>query len=101
MSPRPPARVGQPRVALEHEVVAEPLGLLVRVDVAADVRQQRGVVEDRPLLVAQLEPFRQPQRDQALPQDVLHRLSEPEVGAEREDRDELGQAHAAPVVHAL
>ena len=36
-------------------------------------------------------------RDQALAQDMLHRLPEPEVRAERQDRHELGEPHAAPV----
>ena len=36
---------------LELDVVAEPLGLLVRVDVAADVDQQGRVVHDRPLVI--------------------------------------------------
>ena len=33
----------------------------------------------------------QPQRDQALAQDVFHRLAEAQVHAERQRRDEFGQ----------
>ena len=95
---RPPAvQVGQPGIALYDQVVAEPLCLLVGVDVAADVRQERGVVEHRPLLLIELEPVTEPQGNEALSKHVLHRLAEPEVGTERQDRHELGEPHAAPV----
>jgi len=39
---------------LERDVIAEPPGLLVRVRVAADVGQQRGVVDGRPPAVVQI-----------------------------------------------
>ena len=84
-------------VGLQRDVVAEPLGLLVGVGVAADVDQQRRVVDDRPLLLVEADPLGQPQRDQALAQHVLHRLPEAEVDAERERRDELGQANRLAV----
>ena len=83
--------------ALQRDVVAEPLGLLVRVRVAADVDEQRAVVDDRPRLLVGAEPLGQPERDQALPQHVLHRLSEAEVDAERERGDELRQAHVPAI----
>ena len=79
---------------LQRDVVAEPLGLLVRVGVAADVDEQRRVVDRRALLLVEPEPLGQPQRDQALPQHVLHRLPEAEVDAQRQRRDELGEANA-------
>ena len=69
---------------LQRDVVAEPLGLLVRVGVAADVDEQRGVVDDRALVLVEPDALGEPQRDQALPQHVLHRLPEAEVDAERE-----------------
>src|ERR1051325_3787338 len=54
---RPPARRTAQRLVvlgrLHRDVVAEPLGLLVRVGMAADVDQQRGVVDDRALLVVE------------------------------------------------
>ena len=56
-------------------IVAEPLGLLVRVDVAADPGDQRGVVDDRARLLVQADPSSEPHRDQALAQHVLHRLA--------------------------
>ena len=59
------------------------------VGVAADVDQQRRVVDDRALLLVEPDPLGEPQRDQALPQHVLHRLPEAEVDAERQRGDEL------------
>ena len=78
---------------LQLDVVAEPLRLLVRIGVAADVDQQRRVVDVGALRVVEADPIRKPQRDQALPQDVLHRLPETQIDAERERRNELGQPH--------
>ena len=63
----------------------------MRVGVAPDVDEQRGVVDDRPRVVVEAEPLGDAQRDQGLPQHVLHRLPEAEVDPERERRDELGQ----------
>ena len=76
---------------LQGDVVAEPLGLLVGVGVAADVDEQGGVVDDRALLFVEPDSLGQPQRDQALPQHVLHRLPEAEVYAERERGHQLRQ----------
>ena len=76
---------------LQGDVVAEPLGLLVGVGMAADVDEQGGVVDDRPLLLVEPDPLGQPQRDQALAQHVLHRLPETEVDAERERGHQLRQ----------
>ena len=45
-------------VGLERDVVAEPLGLLVGVGMTADVDQQRRVVDDRPLVLAEPDAFR-------------------------------------------
>ena len=74
---------------LQLDVVAEPLGLLVGIGMTSDVDEQRGVVDDRSIDVLEADPLREPERDQALPKDVLQRLSEPEVDAERERRDEF------------
>ena len=79
---------------LERDVVAEPLRLLVRVGVTAHVDQQGGVVDGHPVLLAEARVAGQPQRDQALAQHVLHRLAEPQVDAERQRRDQLGQPRA-------
>ena len=46
-------RVDEPEVALQREVVPEPLGLLVRVDVASHPGNERHVVEDRAVIVVQ------------------------------------------------
>ena len=56
---------------------------------ATDVDEQGGVVDDRALLLVQPDTFGEPQRDQALPQHVLHRLPKPEVDPQGERRDEL------------
>jgi hypothetical protein len=80
-------------VAPQPDVVAEPLRLLVRVGVAADVGQQGRVVDDGPLLVVQPDVLGDPQRDPALPHHVLHRLAETEVDAQRQRADQLGQTH--------
>ena len=85
---------------LQRDVVAEPLRLLVGVGVAADVDEQRGVVDGRALLLVEPEPLGEPQRDQALAQDVLHRLPEAEVDAERQRRDELRQPDVWPIARA-
>ncbi len=66
----------------ERDVVTHPLRLLVRVGVAADVDEQRGVIDRRAVVVVEADPFREAQSDEALPQDVLHRLAEAEIDAE-------------------
>ena len=78
-------------VGLERDVVAEPLGLLVCVRVAADVDQQRGVVHDESVVVVEALSFGQSQGDDALPQHMLHRLPEAEVDPERERSDQFCQ----------
>jgi hypothetical protein len=79
---------------LERDVVAEPFRLLVCVGVTAHVDQQGGVVDGHPVLLAEPRVIGQPQRDQALAEHVLHRLPEPQVDAERQRRDQLGQPRA-------
>ena len=82
---------------LQRDVVAEPLRLLVRVGVTADVDEQRRVVDVRARLLIESHPLGQAQRDQALAQDVLHRLPEPEVDAERQRRHQLGEANVRAI----
>src|SRR5262249_11982396 len=84
-APKVPVELGR----LERNVVAEPLRLLVRVGVTADADQQRGVVDGRALLLVEPDAVGEPQRDHALSQDVLHRLSEAEIDAERQRRNQL------------
>lgn len=86
-----PAAVRVERVGLQRDVVAEPLGLLVRVGVAPHPGEQPGVVDDRPLGLVQAQWLAHPERDQGLPDDVLHRLPQPEVGAQRQGGHQLGQ----------
>ena len=82
---------------LQGDVVAEPLGLLVGVGVAADVDEQGGVIDVGAPLFVEPDSFSQPQRDQALPQDVLHRLPETEVYAERERGHQLRQSNVRAI----
>ena len=91
---------------LQLDVIAEPLGLLMRVRMTPDIDQQSGVIHRHPVLLAEPGVISQPQRDQALAQDVFHRLAEPEVHAKRQRRDKLSQpdlrlAGTAPHQHSL
>jgi hypothetical protein len=78
-------------VGLQPDVVAEPLRLLMSVGMAPDADQQRGVIHIRSTLVVEPDPLGQSQRDQALPQDVFHRLPEAEIYSERRRGDEFRQ----------
>ena len=51
------------------------------VGMAADVHQQRGVVDGGAVLLIEPGELGQPERDQALPQHVLHRLAEAQIHA--------------------
>ena len=73
-----PAEVG-----LERHLVAEPFGLLVRVDVAADPRHQAGVVDGLPFAGVETDLLAEPAGNQALPECVLHRLAHPEIAHQR------------------
>ena len=89
-----PAQAPEPVLVLarlQRDVVTEPLGLLVRVGMAADVDQQRRVVHDGSLRLVQPGGLGEPKRDQALAQHMLHRLPEAQVDTERQGRDELGE----------
>ena len=79
---------------LQRDVVAEPLRLLVRVGVTADVDEQRRVVDVGTRLLVEPDALGQPQRDPALSQHVLHRLAEAEIDPQRQRADELSQANA-------
>ena len=86
---------------LERDVVAEPLRLLVGVGVAADVDEQRGVVDDRrcssssPMRSASRSAIRHWRRTCSIG------CPKPEVDAERQRRHEFGQPHpwAAGTLH--
>ena len=56
--------------------------------------EQAGLRAFRERLLAEPGLVGQPQRDQALAQDVLHRLPEPQIDAERQRRDQLSQPGA-------
>ena len=52
---------------------------------------------DGALLVVESDPLREPQRDHALTQNMLHRLPETEVDAERERSDEAARRRTVMV----
>ncbi len=83
--------VDEAGVALQRGLVAEPLGLLVGVDVAADPGEQRAEVDGVALVGVEADPLGQPERDHRLAQHVLHRLAHAEVDAEGEHAEQLGQ----------
>ena len=85
--------VDEGEVCFERQIVAEPLGLLVGVDVASDPREERGVEDRGARRFVQADALGQAHRDQALPEDVLHGLPQPEVGPQRQDGEELRAAH--------
>jgi hypothetical protein len=65
--------------------------------VAANVHEQRRVVDDCALFLVEPQRLTEPQRDEALAQDVLHRLAERQVDPERERPDQLSQSQMGPV----
>ena len=78
-------------VVLHRLVVTEPFRLLVGVDVARHPRQHRGVVDDLALRRREPDALGQPQRHEALPQHVLHRMTHAQIGAQRQRRQQLGE----------
>ena len=86
-------RVNLQEVGLEGQVVAEPLRLLVGVDVTPDPGDEPGVVQDRSFVVVESDDLAKPQRDDALAHGVFHRLAESQIGAERQHGEQLGTSH--------
>ena len=60
---------------------------------AADVDEQRCVVDGGALCLLEPDAVGEPQRDHAFAQHVLHRLAEAEIDAERQRRNELRETH--------
>ena len=79
-------------VPLQRDVISEPLCLLICIRVAAHPRQQPREVGDFALSLIEGEELGHPQRDESLPQDVLHRLPKPKVSAERDRGNQFGEA---------
>src|SRR6266436_4628570 len=75
----------------KSDIVAEPLGLFVRIRMAADINKQCGVIHRDSVLLAQSVALSQSQRDDALPQNVLHGLTEAQVDTQRQRGDQLSQ----------
>ena len=92
---RQPGLVDLVAVGADPPVVAEPVRQLVRVGDAPDPGQQRHVVDRGLLLLGQAGEPRPAGGDDRLAEHVLLGLAEPEVGRERQRRDELGQASPA------
>ena len=92
--------VDAPGVALHREVITEPLGLIIRVDVTADPCQETHVVQDVELGLVEPEVLAHAPRDDVLAHRVLHGLAQSEIGAERQHRQQLGESNVRgrPVV---
>jgi hypothetical protein len=72
----------------------------VGVRVAAHVDEKGRVVDGRARLLVHPQLLGQPQRDQALAEDVLHRLAEAEIDPEGEGRYELSESDVGAIVIA-
>ena len=87
------SRAGDLRPALEVDLIApDPACEVRRAGRAADVRQERDVVDVRALLALAAEAIRQLERREADPELVLERLAQAKVGRQRERRHQLCQA---------
>jgi len=86
--------VEEPNLALERQLVAEPLGLLVGVDVASHPCQERRVVHDLAVRRVEAHVVGQAQGDEGLAQHVLHGLAHAQIGGQRQHGQELSQANA-------
>ena len=61
----------------------------MRIRVAADVDQKRRVIDNGALLTVEPNRLGKPQRDQALTEHMLHRLSKAEIDPEGQRSNEL------------
>ena len=77
----------------ERDIVTKPFGLFVSVGVATDVHQKSRVVDRRTLFFVEPQKVCQTNRDDALAQDVLHRLAKTKIHAERKGADQLRQTN--------
>jgi hypothetical protein len=71
--------IGPAELDLKRRVVAEPLRLLVRVDVASHPGNQSRVVDNLSFGLIQAKPLGEPERDQTLAQHMFHRLAHAQV----------------------
>ena len=69
-------------VALEADVIAEPLRLLGRVGMAVHVHHQAEVVGGRPLPLVEPDGIGESERDNGLADAVLHGLPQPQIGSQ-------------------
>ena len=81
-------------VGLQRQVVTEPLRLLICIHMTAHPGKQRGVVDDTAVGPVQSQPIRQPHRDQALAQHMLHRQAHAQIEAKRQRRQQFRQPNA-------
>jgi len=56
-------------------------------------RKEASAAHDRALLGVETDPLSQPQREQTLSQDMLHRLPKAQVDAERQRRDQVSEPY--------
>jgi hypothetical protein len=87
---RHPTEVDVIAVGAEGDVVAEARRNFRRVGHAADPRQHRDV-EQGGTIDGDAQPVLEPDSDLPGPQQVRHRLTEPEVGRQGEGRQQVGQ----------
>jgi hypothetical protein len=83
------------------DVVAEPLGDVGRVGHAPDPRQQRHVVQGGALGLVEAQPVREAGGDRPGTQDMLHGLSEPQIGGQREGGHKVGQPDPRVAIRAV
>ena len=88
-----PAEVDRADLVLDRTVVAEPLGLLVGVDVATDPRHHRREVDN--LALPGIEPYllSEAKSQVRLAEHVLHGMSHTKVCSEGERSKQLSHAH--------
>ena len=85
---RQPGQLGLVAVGAERDVITEPGSHLGRIGHAPDPRQHRDE-EQRTPFIGQPHPFGQPAGDPPRPEYVLHRLTQSQVGRQRERRQQL------------
>ena len=88
---RQTGHVDQVAVGPHRHVVAEPLAHLVGVGHATNPREKRHVEDRGPLVVGQALELGHPHRDERLADDVLLRLTQPQIRRERQRRHQLSQ----------
>jgi len=79
------------------DLVAEHLGIEVRLGRAAGEAKERHVVDGGALALVEADPLGEPDGDDRRPEPVLQRLPHPEIGRERERRRQFRQPEPLPL----